>query len=125
MISVVGNTVFNNNKKIKTFNNVDDASHFANAIRYMENDYNEEDELYESNLITSYNTFKAILENSENADNQLYAYIVYLNAKNNFKKTVEVFTDYDEALKWGKENIENFNSDMINYGLKETIDKIK
>ena len=40
--------------------------------------------------------------------------IKYLDKDNNFKQTEKLFSSYEEAQKWGMENIENFNSDMIN-----------
>lgn len=42
--------------------------------------------------------------------------IEYLNCKKNFQKDSVKFKGplaYDEAVKWGKENLENFNLDMI------------
>jgi len=45
-------------------------------------------------------------------------YIEYLNASKNFKVDVVYFegaTAYDDAINWGKVNLENFNRDMIYY----------
>lgn len=42
-------------------------------------------------------------------------YIKYLNKDKNFKEDIKYFKSYDEARKWGRENLEKFNSDMINY----------
>jgi hypothetical protein len=42
--------------------------------------------------------------------------IEFLNCKKDFQKDFVQFTGplaYDEAVKWGKENLENFNLDMI------------
>lgn len=42
--------------------------------------------------------------------------IEYLNCKKNFQKDSVPFQgphSYDDAVKWGKENLENFNLDMI------------
>ena len=44
-------------------------------------------------------------------------YIIdYLNSKKNFQKDSEQFQGpcaYEKAVTWGKENLENFNLDMI------------
>lgn len=45
-------------------------------------------------------------------------YIEYLDKDNGFKKTKKSFKSYEEATEWGKKNLDNFNSDMINYVLK-------
>jgi hypothetical protein len=45
-------------------------------------------------------------------------YIEYLNASQNFQKDIVYFegtTAYEDAIVWGKTNLENFNLDMINY----------
>lgn len=57
-------------------------------------------------------------------------YIKYLNKDKKFKEDIKYFKSYDEARKWGRENLENFNSDMINFkfengggiGMEEDID---
>lgn len=118
MIKIVHNTVFNDNKKLKTFDEHEDAVNFANGLAAY---YNiEAIEESKSNMITSILEFKKIVENN----NTEYCYIIYnkiINGK--LKKHVEVFSDdqYDEAIMWGRENLENFNTDMINWGTKEDI----
>ena len=45
-----------------------------------------------------------------------YYIIEYLNCKKNFQKDFVQFQgqhSYEEAVKWGKENLENFNLDMV------------
>ncbi len=42
-------------------------------------------------------------------------YIEYLNASKKHARDRMDFTNYNEAVNWGKANIENFNSDMIRY----------
>ncbi len=45
-------------------------------------------------------------------------YIEYLNKDKNFKKSKKTFkgeTSYEDAIIWGKKNLENFNLDMIKY----------
>lgn len=40
-------------------------------------------------------------------------YIEYLSAKNNFRLTRKEFESEEDAIIWGKENLPNFNLDMI------------
>jgi len=45
-------------------------------------------------------------------------YIEYLNASQNFQKDIVYFegaTAHEDALAWGKANLNNFNLDMIKY----------
>ena len=45
-------------------------------------------------------------------------YIEYLNASQNFQKDIVYFegkTAYEDAIAWGKTNLDNFNLDMIKY----------
>jgi hypothetical protein len=45
-------------------------------------------------------------------------FIEYLNASKNFNKDIAWFdgtTAYEDAVAWGKANLENFNLDMIKY----------
>lgn len=45
-------------------------------------------------------------------------YIEFLNKDKNFKKDRIYFEgedSYTQAVKWGKENLSNFNSDMVFY----------
>ena len=45
-------------------------------------------------------------------------YIEYLNASQNFQKDIVYFEGvnaYEDAIAWGKTNLENFNLDMIKY----------
>jgi hypothetical protein len=46
-------------------------------------------------------------------------YIEFLNKDKGFKKEVKHFNSYEEAVKWGRENFDNFNSDMIHYKMAE------
>jgi hypothetical protein len=39
--------------------------------------------------------------------------IRYLNKKKNYQADTKIFKTYKEALNWGRENIDNFNADMI------------
>lgn len=40
-------------------------------------------------------------------------FIEYLNKSKNFQIDREYFNDFEQAKIWGKENLENFNIDMI------------
>ena len=45
-------------------------------------------------------------------------YIEYLNASKNYQKDIVYFEGenaYEDALNWGKANLDNFNLDMIKY----------
>ena len=42
-------------------------------------------------------------------------YIEFLNKDKDFQKDTKYFTEYSEAIKWGRENLENFNIDMIKF----------
>ncbi len=45
-------------------------------------------------------------------------FIEYLSALQNFQKDIVWFkgaTAYEDAIAWGKANLENFNLDMIKY----------
>ena len=45
-------------------------------------------------------------------------YIKFLNKDKGFAEDKKTFTGanaFDDAVKWAKENFENFNMDMINY----------
>jgi hypothetical protein len=45
-------------------------------------------------------------------------YIEYLNASKNYQKDIIYFEGanaYEDALAWGKANLDNFNLDMIKY----------
>jgi len=46
-------------------------------------------------------------------------YIKFLNKEKGFKQDIKEFNSYEEAIEWGKKNIGNFNSDMINYKYEE------
>ena len=69
----------------------------------------------------SYSDFVSIMgvkrksnANAENDDESCH--IIYLDKNNGFKKTEKSFVSFAEAMAWGRENIEKFNSDMINAG---------
>ena len=40
-------------------------------------------------------------------------YIEYLNKDKNYQKDKKQFDSYEQAKVWGKENLTNFNLDMI------------
>ncbi len=40
-------------------------------------------------------------------------YIDYLNKDKNFTTDRKYFSNYTQAIKWGKSNLDNFNIDMI------------
>lgn len=40
-------------------------------------------------------------------------YIEFLNKEKRFQRDEKSFNTYEDAQKWGRENIERFNSDMI------------
>ncbi len=64
--------------------------------------------------IKKYNT-KKLAKGTTVPSKETY-YISYLNKKNNFKQTDKEFTGanaYEDAIKWGRENLGNFNTDMI------------
>src|SRR5690606_36437080 len=119
MIKVIHNTVFNDNKKLKTFDDHEDAVSFANALgAYYQIDTIEESK--NVGLITSILEFKKIFENIDTE----YYYIIYNKITNGkLKKHVEVFSNdqYNEAIQWGRENVESFNPDMVKYGTHDDI----
>ena len=54
---------------------------------------------------------------NSNLKNDTY-YIRYLSKKHNFRqmdKTFEGTNAMQDAIKWGKANLENFNLDMVKY----------
>lgn len=63
------------------------------------------------------------LANGGGVDNEVY--IEFLNKEKGFKKDVKHFKSYEEAVKWGRENFDNFNSDMIHYKMAKGGDLIK
>ena len=48
----------------------------------------------------------------DNSKNMKYQ-IRFRNCKNNFKIEVKEFSEYEQAVKWGRGNIENFHIDMV------------
>jgi hypothetical protein len=42
-------------------------------------------------------------------------YIEFFNKDKGFKKDTIYFTTYEETVKWGKANLDNFNFDMIKF----------
>lgn len=42
-------------------------------------------------------------------------YIEYLDSKNNFKQTRIEFETYEDAVDWSKNNLENWNADVIKW----------
>lgn len=42
-------------------------------------------------------------------------YIDFLNKDKNFQKDRITFESYEEAQKWAKQNLENFNPDFIKF----------
>lgn len=40
-------------------------------------------------------------------------YIDYLDCKKKFKQVRREFDNYEDAVKWGRENLSNFNIDMV------------
>lgn len=46
-------------------------------------------------------------------------YIKFMNKDKGFKRDMKEFDSYEEAIEWGKKNIDNFNTDMVNYKFKE------
>ena len=62
---------------------------------------------------------KYIKENENYANGGMMAksaekyYIEFLNKKKGFSRDKKEFTSYEEAVKWGRKNLGNFNSDMI------------
>tara|TARA_R110000751_G_scaffold307670_1_gene430524 strand:+ start:183 stop:2339 length:2157 start_codon:yes stop_codon:yes gene_type:complete len=61
----------------------------------------------------------SILEDYKNGGQITECYIEYLNKDKGFKKDKKRFANYDKALSWGKKNLGNFNSDMIQYTYKK------
>lgn len=51
-------------------------------------------------------------------------YIEYLNKDKNFQEDKKVFKGkdaYEQAVKWGRENLENFNMDMVKFDINPKI----
>jgi len=72
-------------------------------------------------MITTINEFRKI-----NESNFEEVYISFLNKDKNFKEDKKTFkgTDaYEQAVKWGKENLEKFNHDMIHYTNESVINE--
>jgi hypothetical protein len=44
-------------------------------------------------------------------------HILFLNKNKGFQKDKKVFKNYNDAVKWGKKNLDNFNLDMIKFGI--------
>jgi len=42
-------------------------------------------------------------------------YIEFLNCKNNFRSDRKEFKTYEDAVSWGKENIERFRLDSVKF----------
>ena len=61
MFRVKDTTVYNKYRKIKTFDTVEDAENFKNAVSIMSNMKQENDEFTESKFYTSINEFKQYL----------------------------------------------------------------
>jgi len=54
---------------------------------------------------------------NSNLKNDTY-YIRYLSKKHNFRQIDKIFegaTAMQDAIKWGKANLENYNLDMVQY----------
>ena len=63
-------------------------------------------------------TIHEFIEHSKKNEIMETIYINYLNKDKNFTKDQKEFTGataLEDARKWGKENLDNFNMDMINY----------
>lgn len=50
-------------------------------------------------------------------------YIKFLNKDKNFREDTKYFDSYEEAVKWGRDNFERFDQDMINYSEEEVTEK--
>ena len=51
-------------------------------------------------------------------EKEIECYILFLNSKNNFKKEQKNFygsNAFNEAIEWGRKNLENFIIDMIHF----------
>jgi ribosomal protein S18 acetylase RimI-like enzyme len=55
----------------------------------------------------------SISDKSNNGGETPKISIEFLNKEKGFKKDVKYFNSYNEAVKWGNENLEKFNPDMI------------
>lgn len=56
-----------------------------------------------------------VTPNKEKTMNEDTVYIKYMNKDKGFNEDKKTFKSYDDATKWGRENLEKFNPDMINY----------
>ena len=41
--------------------------------------------------------------------------ITYLKKSEGFKRTDQLFSTFEQAIEWGKKNLDNFNTDMIQH----------
>jgi Trp operon repressor len=182
MFNIKNNTVYNGLKKIKQFDNDEDAQSFKNALSIMDSENQEFSENKQTRMITTINEFKKYNENNNEiidlynsgmsqtdiatklnididtvilatnhlginagneyctpededrlgddsmskqyydrtlesfADKKAY-YIEFMKIGKGFKKDRINFDfgdkSYDLAIKWGRENLDNFNIDMI------------
>ena len=77
--------------------------------------YYSEDQVFQSKEFND--AFKKYLKNkmAEGGGVGSEVYIEFLNKEKGYKKDIKHFKSYAEAVKWGRENFDNFNSDMIHY----------
>ena len=66
-------------------------------------------------MVGDYN--KQFMKDGGGVDEQVY--IKFMNKDKGFKQDMKEFNSYEEAIEWGKKNIDNFNTDMVNYKFKE------
>jgi oligoendopeptidase F len=61
--------------------------------------------------------FKRIFENFEEDKPKPTdtVYVLYMDSKNNFKKTKKYFANYEEAKKWCIKTMDKFDPDYIHY----------
>ena len=50
-------------------------------------------------------------------------YIKFLNKDKNFREDTKYFDSYEEAVKWGRDNFERFDQDMIHYSEEKVTEK--
>ena len=66
-------------------------------------------------MVGDYN--KQFMKDGGGVDEEVY--IKFMNKDKGFKQDMKEFNSYEEAIEWGKKNIDNFNTDMVNYKFKE------
>lgn len=103
------------------FNSFEEAVKWANKNLYK--NYNIDNIKVDKKIVGSAlqsNEKSGAVTKSKNVVNNLSnqsVHILFLNKNKGFQKDKKVFKNYNDAVKWGKKNLDNFNLDMIKFGI--------